>query len=117
MTGTQPIDDTLKGIFALLMASAQHTHENLLRLGAVIGPVAAPGLAGDDRRTHGPLGLIVRSVDAGAVEKRKQPWLFMPEMFGQSPIRLRSIRFPKQHIHGGFDAPATANPCSEISWP
>ena len=64
------------------MAGPENTHEGLLGACARFGAVATPGFSSNHGRTQCSFGGIVGRINAGAMQKRKQPGPFMPQVFG-----------------------------------
>src|ERR1039457_787463 len=88
----QPLHQRNKGVFALLVKAAQHTHQDLLHLRAVPGAVATPHLPRYHRRPdaartyRSPLPATVGPFQTRTVQKREQVSPVVAQMLRQPLI-------------------------------
>ena len=69
LRAAENVDEDLAGVQAPQLTGAKHGGQDLLRLGAGRGAVAAPDLAEDDAEANGQLGPPVGGVQARKLEK------------------------------------------------
>src|SRR5437867_7533144 len=103
------IGDEGEGIDGVLMAGAQHAHQDLLRASTVGGSTPSPHLADHRRRPDCLLGAVVRRVQPRTLQVREQEFELPVEMSGESAILLRPIVWAQEPLElglqsaGGYD--------------
>ena len=99
-----------KGVFALLVKGPQHTHQNLLYLGALPGAVATPHLPRHHRRPNRPLRPIGGPFQTGAMQKGEQVLPLLAQMVGQPFIAGVAVVLLQQPMADSSRPVATARP-------
>lgn len=104
--GTQKRNEGRVGVEAPLMRGPNNAGENLLRLGAAVGAVAAAEFSGHDRGAQRLLGTPVRGVDRRIEEKRPNRRKLAVEM-ARKPLDVGDAAGPIQPlIQAGDQVPA-----------
>jgi hypothetical protein len=99
----QEVGEERDRVGVLLAGAADHAHQDLRRVSAVPGAVAAPLLAVHDGRADCLLGAPVRGLNPGGVEEREEVLALSLKVLEKLAVRVMRRVALKQLLESGLE--------------